>query len=348
MSKWTLHTITEAATDAYTAMMQPRAGENLVRDFVDEVIDAFIEQSPYALRRKAEQPPDLNVFSEHRKKRVDIILNSFINQNKTRFVLIFTELKKPPVRGRNPETTDIVTVEQQAYDACKAYIDSPDCPVSLVFAWCVVGPLSRMFKYAPDTANTWESLWGTQKAYDFTQYIDAARPESIRIFNTFNAILSSHPVELAKKAYLTPNLPQRDTQFVLPSQPTVNVARPMAQFVRDVPPVASSSRQPQNQTQLQSQPPPQMQSQLQPQPQMQQTRATVERLRQMGYPVTSSNEGYSITCTVNRIQSRMRIHFGESVLIFDPVENIWAATRFWQDTLYVYTRGQWIALGKSS
>lgn len=54
-------------------------------------------------------------------------------------------------------------------DLVESLCDLIDCPVSLVFTWCVVDPLSRMFKYATDTGNAWESLWGTQTPYDFTQ-----------------------------------------------------------------------------------------------------------------------------------------------------------------------------------
>ncbi|KXS93337.1 hypothetical protein AC579_2863 [Pseudocercospora musae] len=211
--RWCLKDITQAAEQLYSQMFKPGAREPQARAFWEEVLDALIDSSHLALRRRAEQAPTTDALSEHRRRRVDLVLDAFINDGGARVTVIFTEMKKA-----SGTRDDLITVEKQAYDACKAYISSDECPVSVVYGMCVLGPQCRIFRYTNEEAMTWTPMWGTPTNYDSAQYINAADPRSLLIWRTLNSILQSPHVPLAGKEFLRLNLPPQNPQPTLQSQ----------------------------------------------------------------------------------------------------------------------------------
>ena len=194
---WCLRDLTNESRNLYLQMFSPGATEPQARAFWEEVLDALISASEKALRRRTEQPPVTSTLSEHRRRRVDIHLDSFVDESKKRITLIYIEVKRADAKQ-----ADFQTVEMQAQDACEAYLNSPESLTSEVYAMCVVGPLCRLFRYIKDSDFDWEPLWGKNEEYDRTQYIDVADGQSRQIWDTLNAIIRSHSAGLASKSYL--------------------------------------------------------------------------------------------------------------------------------------------------
>lgn len=194
---WCLRDLTVESTKLYRQMFSVGATEPQARAFWEEILDTLISTSEKALRRRTEQPPVTSALSEHRRRRVDIHLDSFVEESKKRITLMYIEIKRA-----DATRADFQTVEIQAQDACEAYLNSPESVTSEVYAMCVLGPLCRMFRYIKDSDFDWEPLWGNNEEYDRTQYIDVAEERSKEIWNTLNAIVRSHSAGLANKEYL--------------------------------------------------------------------------------------------------------------------------------------------------
>ena len=194
---WCLRDLTVESTKLYRQMFAVGATEPQARAFWEEILDTLISTSEKALRRRTEQAPVTSALSEHRRRRVDIHLDSFVEESKKRITLMYIEIKRA-----DATRADFQTVEIQAQDACEAYLNSPESATSEVYAMCVLGPLCRMFRYIKDSDFDWEPLWGNNEEYDRTQYIDVADEKSRQIWDTLTAIIRANSAGLANKEYL--------------------------------------------------------------------------------------------------------------------------------------------------
>ncbi|KAK3669461.1 hypothetical protein LTR78_010647 [Recurvomyces mirabilis] len=206
-STWTLLDLRKDLKELYQLANAEDAQEADSIRFVGAVLDAWISCTGKALVRTAEQPPTTEDHGEHRRRRVDIVVDGFDETNERRVRVLFVEAK-----GANARSNKYQEVENQAQNACEAHLSQLGRHHVLVYAVCVVGTAFRVFSYFTGREETWRPLFGGPEEYDHTQYVDASSTTSINIWHALMYIVHNPPKLLADMSYLEPNPPPASSQ----------------------------------------------------------------------------------------------------------------------------------------
>ncbi|KXS98026.1 hypothetical protein AC578_8768 [Pseudocercospora eumusae] len=211
---WTLLDLRRDLPALYDQVHEKNALEPPAITFWSTFCEIWAQTKPYVFSISQQIPPDSDPNAPGRLRRIDFSHDAYDKKsNYVRFPLYYVEGK-----GAHASNKEIEKVEGQGFNACEGYVNSTRGRTSVAHCLCVVGTRARAFRYS---SKSWSPLWGEEGDVDLDQYIDAATPESVKIWNALNTIMATCGVTMASPEDM-PIKPPPSSAGVLRSNTSTN------------------------------------------------------------------------------------------------------------------------------
>ena len=109
--------------------------------FWQAFLEAWRDDTDRAVTITSQAPPDIDTRSESRRRRVDIIVEGYSRENRTKFTILIVEVK-----GAHVSSSQYETIKNQAREAYETYVNTRESESKMIYDMCAVRTECRMFR----------------------------------------------------------------------------------------------------------------------------------------------------------------------------------------------------------